>query len=152
MIAPKKLSEIVGVGGEAADVAGERIVFAKYAIHFQLGRELDFKLGPSTGGIKAANLRGGIGRVAAKQNGLADRSSDASRGTAAIEFTGKNQAPQNRNLPVRHCGPAVDVTVPRPVLAAVIPGGGNAQRVIEHRPGPCGAHGTSRLTGLFAGL
>ena len=54
-IAPQNRAEIVGVGGKAADVTGERVIFSKDAVQFQLGCELKFELGPSSGGIESAN-------------------------------------------------------------------------------------------------
>ena len=71
---------------------------------------------------------------------------------SSIEFAGKSQAAKNGNLPVRHAGPGIDGTVPRPVLAAVITSHGEAQRMIEHRPGPRSANGVRGLTGEFASL
>src|SRR5258708_6035822 len=85
-------------------------------------------------------------------NGLDDSRAQAAHSASSIELPGKRQAAKNRDLPIRHAGPCVDVAAPRPVLTTIIAGYSEAQRMVKHGPRPRCASRIGWLARLLAGF
>ena len=148
-IAPQNRPEVIGVRRKAADVAGKDVIFREDPVEFDLGREPVFELRPAACGIEPTDECVRVGGITSIHDRLSDRCTQAANGPAPVELAREGHESQDRNLPVRHARPCVNVMVPWPILAAVVTRCAYAQRMAKHRPRPRAAKSVSGLTGTF---
>src|SRR5579863_101314 len=144
-----------------AHLRGRRIIQSESSVEFESVGGPEFQLRPPADRIQPINWSGRIRGVAVIKHALADVAANSANRLPAKEFSGEKHARAERNFPVCHARPAVDVVVVIartsrrrgrglrarcPKLPAVVTSGSEAQRLTKKGVRPRSPNRVSWLT------